>query len=855
MDANQALSFVDSGSWVWFKHDELAWAPCKVIKGGRDLELENSETHERYVTTANQCYPMHESSLQSVPNMVELADLNEASILHNLRSRYTQGDMYEGVKCDVQMFTYIGPILVYINPYKTLPIFTPELVRTYYTPRSDLDEKLPPHPYEVVNNTYLHMRQTGNAQGMVISGESGAGKTEATKICLNFLATVAGSKGDDSPTQLLLDSSPIMESFGNAKTIRNNNSSRFGKYMEIHFKDEGARSIIVGGMIKKYLLEKSRIVWQAPNERNFHIFVEIFDLPAEQKAKYGLTRPEDYLYINQGGSIRADGWDDAEELGLVLQAFKRLGIQAEGVFDIVAAVLWNGQTEFLGRGQDTAVSFKDASVPKRVAELLGVDVTEFGKCLTSRKVKAGKDTVVSTLNFEQACVARDNIAKHVYSKLFDWIAAQINAGIARVTQGEKESSIGVLDIFGFECFVINSFEQLCINFTNEKLQYHFNEHIFMLEMEVYKREKLDVKAITFKDNQGCLDLIEKKRTGVMAMIEEEIYVPKGSDHSMLEKLHKQNYGYNDFYSKPTVKGGRGAQAGPGPNEAFIIKHYAGPVPYKVDGFLEKCKDRLPPDCEELLKMSKNTLVSAFFQDETGMATPKGGGRPQTLGGKFVGQMQDLYDMLNATEPHFIKCVKPNNVKRSVFDSNFTLYQLTYLGLLEVIRIRKSGYPVRFTDADFVKKYRVLETDPDKWPTSRELCTAHGMAGECSPGRHCHSTLSLSVIGCHSLGIYTVILLSLLSLSAKMTASPLARRVADRADDGLHARPDVLAPRGRARQSHRPAHPRAAGLDTRGAVAEGVGPQEERHPAAAEHSQGQRGSEDRGPAPAGVQGRT
>lgn len=275
----------------------------------------------------------------------------------------------------------------------------------------------------------------------------------------------------------------------------------------------------------------------------------------------------------------------------MLAAFKRLNIDPEKVFDVVAAVLWNGQTKFSGTGQDAASKITDMKSVNLCAKLLGVNETEFGKCLTNRKVKAGKDTVTTTLNANQAKSARDNISKHVYSKLFDWITEQINIGVKKSATGHKDTSIGVLDIFGFECFKINSFEQLCINFTNEKLQYHFNEHIFMLEMQIYKREQLDVKAISFKDNQGCLDLIEKRKTGlprhallllipsspppppsppvatcadccvfgphsgvampgVMAMISEEIYVPKGNDISMLEKLHKQNYGYNDFYSKP-----------------------------------------------------------------------------------------------------------------------------------------------------------------------------------------------------------------------------------------------------------------------------------------------------------------
>jgi myosin heavy subunit len=241
--------------------------------------------------------------------------------------------------------------------------------------------------------------------------------------------------------------------------------------MEIHFKDAGARSVIIGGTIKKYLLEKSRIVWQAAGERNFHILVEIFELPAAMKAKYALTKPEDYFYINQGGSIRAEGWDDKEEIEGVQAAFKRLGIDGPAIFDIVAAVLWMGQVTFVGRGQDTAVKIEDSSVVNRVANLLGLDEKGFAATLTTRTVKAGKDNVTSPLNYEQACQARDGIAKHVYSNLFDHITEAINAGVARVKKGDKTpTSIGVLDIFGFECFAVNSFEQLCINYTNEKLQ-------------------------------------------------------------------------------------------------------------------------------------------------------------------------------------------------------------------------------------------------------------------------------------------------------------------------------------------------------------------------------------------------
>lgn len=568
-------------------------------------------------------------------------------------------------------------------------------------------------------------------QSMVISGESGAGKTEATKICLSFLAQIAGTPGVDSPSQLLLDSSPIMESFGNAKTVRNNNSSRFGKYMDLYF---GANRKIVNGNIRKYLLEKSRIVYQQDGERNYHVFFQVFHLPSAWKAQMKLegTAPEEYHYLKQGGCSTVDGIDDPAELQLMLDAFKRLKISdsdAIAMFSIVAAVMHLGNTTFEGDGGDGAVRVKNPAAVALASELLGVNSEACGKTLVTRQIKAGREVAIANNNHKQAEDSRDGLAKALYGKLFDYITLLINEGIAGVKTGELVNSIGVLDIFGFEIFKVNSFEQLCINLANEKLQFHFNGHIFLLELEIYKRENLNVSQITFRDNQGCLDLIEKRKTGILAMIEEEIYVPRGSDDTLLEKLHTQHTKTSEFYERPKMTGGRSKSKEP--VNCFVVIHFAGAVSYSVSGFLEKCKDRLPPDAEAMVQASSNTLVERLFrEDSSAVETPRRGGRVPTLGGQFKESLGHLYDTLMATEPHFIKCVKPNNVKRCEFDSSFTLYQLTYLGLLEVIRIRKSGYPVRMLDKEFKGRYKLLMPGTDVGTlTSKMLCENHGGEGE------------------------------------------------------------------------------------------------------------------------------
>ena len=356
-----------------------------------------------YKTTPQDCLAMHKSSLTAMPNMVDLGDLNEAAILHNLRIRYNDGDDYNGTHVGTQIFTFIGPILISVNPYKGLPIFNKDYIQLYFNQTEDTprEQRLPPHAYEVTNCAFRNMLRGKKNQSMVISGESGAGKTEATKICLSFLAEIAGSVGGDdsgdarTPSQLLLDSSPIMEAFGNAKTVRNNNSSRFGKYMDLYF-GEGEK--ICGGKINKYLLEKSRIVYQADGERNYHVFFHLFHLPKEWVDSYKLTKAEDYFYLQQGGCTTVEGIDDPEELALAREAFTRLLIpesEQKLLYGVVAASLHLGNVAFTDNGDDGAAEIKNQDEVDIVCELIGVDPAACAKTLTTRELKTGREITIS----------------------------------------------------------------------------------------------------------------------------------------------------------------------------------------------------------------------------------------------------------------------------------------------------------------------------------------------------------------------------------------------------------------------------------------------------------------------------
>ena len=651
--------------------------------------------------------PMDESNLNAEPDMTKLGDLHEAALLHNLRLRFMDDDI----------FTYIGPILVASNPYKRIPMFTPEYVQMYFN--KSPGQVLEPHVYELANNTYVNMMRDGEDQSVVISGESGAGKTEETKLCLQFIAEVAKdpkvAEGKKGPEQLLLMSSPILEAMGNAKTVRNNNSSRFGKYMQISFNKAGK---IIGGNTIKYLLEKSRVIKPGTGERNYHIFYQINHLSPEEKKKVKYNSPDDFTYCNAGGCTDVPGINDDAEFKDYREAWEILGAddkEISSIYNIIAGILHLGNIEFEADDEGNSSVANDEAL-ETVGELLQADAELLETTLTFRNMQSGGRSIVVIPNTVLTAVeTQEGLAKAAYSRSFDWVVERCNVSVE--CPEAPKNSIGVLDIFGFEIFESNSFEQLCINLANEQLQSHFNDHIFKLELKVYEAEGLNCDGITFADNQPCLDMLIKKPQGVFPMIDEECVVPKGTDLTLLQKLqdtHKKNL----FWGKPPK----------GTKTTFVVNHYAGGVSYCVDNFLDKNRDSLQPDIQAYMAESGDTFIQNMFP------APKASrGRAPTLGGQFRTSLQELYDKLNSTAPHFIKCLKTNEVKQAgFFDGEYCLRQITYLGLLEVVNIRRQGFPVRREPEKFVKRYKVL--DEDCKPDAKALLTALGEEGKWQMGK-------------------------------------------------------------------------------------------------------------------------
>ncbi|KAK7507605.1 hypothetical protein BaRGS_00001540, partial [Batillaria attramentaria] len=538
-------------------------------------------------------------------------------------------------------------------------------------------------------------------------GESGAGKTESTKLVMQYLAAVNKS-GNNLITEQILEANPLLESFGNAKTIRNDNSSRFGKYIEVFFKD-GA---IVGARTLEYLLEKSRIVTQAPEERNYHVFYEMLEsLTDEQKAKYGLQTAPKYFYLNQGGSAVIPGRDDAENYRKLVAAMDILDFtrdEQDTIQKILASVLHVGNVYFKSLhvdNHDTVELGSDAEI-RWVSHLLQLSEDWLKQALISKVTEARGDRVVSPYNLDQALDARDAIAKALYSRLFTWLVERVNLIICRAER-EKTTSLAVLDIFGFEDFHHNSFEQLCINYANETLQYFFNQHIFQLEQKEYTKEKIRWQHIEFKDNQPVIDLIATKPTGILHILDDECNFPQSRDHSFLEKCHFHHSG-NPLYDKPRMS-----------DPEFYIVHYAGRIKYNVLHFIEKNKDTLRSDVVELMCESKNKIIAQMFGDlrdrQITKTLSKTTGRYVTLkprtptvAASFNESLLSLIDTMSRCHPFFVRCVKPNTTKSAMlFEDQVVSDQLRYTGMLETIRIRKMGYPIRIKFPIFIQRYRCL----------------------------------------------------------------------------------------------------------------------------------------------------
>ncbi|KAM5247360.1 unconventional myosin-VIIa isoform 1-T1 [Ctenodactylus gundi] len=669
-------------------------AVVKLCDSGQ-IQVVDDEGNEHWISpqSASHIKPMHPTSVHGVEDMIRLGDLNEAGILRNLLIRYRDHLIY--TSCGGR--TYTGSILVAVNPYQLLSIYSPEHIRQYTNKKIG---EMPPHIFAIADNCYFNMKRNSRDQCCIISGESGAGKTESTKLILQFLAAISGQHSWIE--QQVLEATPILEAFGNAKTIRNDNSSRFGKYIDIHFNKRGA---IEGAKIEQYLLEKSRVCRQAPDERNYHVFYCMLEgMSEEQKKKLGLGQAADYNYLAMGNCTTCEGRVDSQEYANIRSAMKVLMFTDTENWEIsklLAAILHLGNLQYEARTFENldACEVLFSTSLATAASLLEVNPPDLMSCLTSRTLITRGETVSTPLSREQALDVRDAFVKGIYGRLFVWIVDKINAAIYKPPSQEVKNSrrsIGLLDIFGFENFSVNSFEQLCINFANEHLQQFFVRHVFKLEQEEYDLESIDWLHIEFTDNQDALDMIANKPMNIISLIDEESKFPKGTDATMLHKLNSQHK-LNTNYVPP--KNNHETQ--------FGINHFAGVVYYETQGFLEKNRDTLHGDIIQLVHSSRNKFIKQIFQADVAMGaeTRK---RSPTLSSQFKRSLELLMRTLGACQPFFVRCIKPNEFKKPMlFDRHLCVRQLRYSGMMETIRIRRAGYPIRYSFVEFVERYRVL----------------------------------------------------------------------------------------------------------------------------------------------------
>ena len=678
-----------AGDWIWMPHPVEGFLPAKRLsENAQKLVAETEDGRQHTILKKELQGPVEQlrwsqlSQLQR--DLVMLDVMSRPLIMYNLRERFKQNEIY----------TNVGNILISINPYKWLPLYTPEKLHEYINKGN---RKLPPHVFTIADDAYALLRETGQGQSIVISGESGAGKTECTKQCLQYIAEIAGSSSNVE--QRILLANPILEAFGNAKTLRNNNSSRFGKYVEVFFDQ---RYTICGASNTNYLLEKSRVVQQSQGERNYHIFYQLCKgLDKAQRAKFRLKQVEDYYYLSQSGCIDVDGVNDSEEYEEVRKAMEALGFEQNEIDQLIticAGVLNIGNITFTATG-DRKCTVKDKAPLNDAAFLLQVNPTAMEQVLITRHlVVPGQAPVTVGLSDTEAKTARDALAKFIYEKQFDWLVQRINQAIGT---GKGKQSIGILDIFGFEIFKRNSFEQLCINFTNEKLQQLFNQSTFTKEEKLYKDERINFDHVPYIDNQPVLDLIESKPVGILPSIDEELRLPKGSDRTWVDKLIA-THGSNAHFAREKSSA-----------DGFVVKHYAGDVTYDSHGFLEKNKDTLQDDAQTLLSTSSFKFLAAMFPEVKEQAG--GQFKKPTLGSKFTKQLGDLMNTLNVTEPHYIRCVKPNSTKSAMaFEGGMSMEQLQYAGVFEAIQIRKHGFPFRMTHHEFWQRYKCIFPHNHKW---------------------------------------------------------------------------------------------------------------------------------------------
>ncbi|XP_010324342.2 myosin-2-like isoform X1 [Solanum lycopersicum] len=668
--------FVKKKLRIWCRLGNGAWVSGHIqsTSGGKAMVLLSDGS---VVTVpVGEVLPSNPDVLEGVDDLMQLSYLNEPSVLHNLQHRYARDMIYSKA----------GPVLIAINPFKDIQLYGNEFVTAY---RQKLLSD--PHVYSIADSAYDRMMEDEISQSIIISGESGSGKTETAKFVMEYLAMLGG--GSNGIEKEVLQTSYILEAFGNAKTSRNNNSSRFGKLVEIHFSTAGR---ICGAKIQTLILEKSRVVQLLDGERSYHIFYQLCaGAPPTLRDKLKLKGASEYKYLNQSGCLVIHDVDDAEEFCKLMEALNTVRISEsdqEHAFQMIASVLWLGNITFQVIDDESCVEVVQSEAVTNAASLIGCTVNDLILALSTCQIRAGKDKIAKSLTVEQATDRRDALAKFIYANLFDWIVDQMNRNLA-MDKDQMGRSINILDIYGFESFQGNSFEQFLINYANERLQQHANRHLLKLEQEEYELDGIDWSKVDFEDNQECLNLFEKKPIGLISLLNEESNSLTATDLTFVCKL-KQH-----IKSSPCFKSER---------EEFCIRHYAGEVTYDATGFLAKNRDVLHPDIIQLLSSSDSHLP-----EDKKLSIPSTDAgvldfQKQSVATKFKDNLFKLMQQLENTTPHFICCIKPNNKQLpGMSDKDLVIEQLRCCGVLEVVRISRSGYPTRLTHQEFTSRYGFL----------------------------------------------------------------------------------------------------------------------------------------------------
>ena len=730
---------LELGTPVWVKDEARAWVAAEISKVdattgdvvecayARDEDDELGLTNAQPVAAggvvavedAKEDVALRERNTEE--DMVKLNYLHEAGVLHNLRRRYGRDEIY----------TYTGQILIAVNPFQKIPHLYDQAMMEMYGGAEQ--GELSPHVYAVAEAAYKQMLREGCSQSILVSGESGAGKTETAKHIMQYLAHSAKHEdGTSGVEKQVLETNPLLEAFGNAKTVRNDNSSRFGKFTEILFDEEDK---ISGAAIRTYLLERSRVVRVSDPERNFHVFYQILaGASKEEKSNWRLDGKtfEDFYYLNQSKCVKLEHISDVVGYEETQNAMKVVGIsepEREDVFRVVSGVLHLGNINFVQSPEDEDASVVAPDAKRSLedaAAVLKVDKDRLEKALISRQIVTADGAILKPLSVSDAKYNRDSLAKMLYSRLFDWLVERINQAIGHKNDDDEyeesiESTtsdtkrrrrfIGVLDIYGFESFKKNSFEQFCINFANEKLQQHFNQKVFKMEQEEYEKEAIDWSYIEFVDNQDILDVIERKVGGIISLLDESCIMTSTTSEQFAQKLFSALNSEKRF-SKPKRS-----------QVDFTLNHYAGDVTYESENFIEKNKDYAILEHTEVLSTSETNILRLIFEEKENEILDEGNKQPPpprtkksamkftSIGSSFKHQLNELMKKLHGTEPHFVRCVKPNQKSvPSTFENANILQQLRCGGVLEAVRISCAGYPSRKPIELFLTRFGLLAPD-------------------------------------------------------------------------------------------------------------------------------------------------